>query len=83
MKRIRSPVFLKFMRTIRRVAVLGAGTMGSRIAAHFANAGVPARLLDLTAAAARKGIEIALKTESRGILHAGARGSDHPWQLRR
>ncbi len=26
------------MRTIRRVAVLGAGTMGSRIAAHFANA---------------------------------------------
>ncbi|PYT17755.1 MAG: hypothetical protein DMG59_06280, partial [Acidobacteria bacterium] len=25
------------MRTIQRVAVLGAGTMGSRIAAHFAN----------------------------------------------
>ena len=35
------------MRTIRRVAVLGAGTMGSRIAAHFANAGIPARLLDI------------------------------------
>ncbi len=35
------------MRTIRRVAVLGAGTMGSRIAAHFANAGVPALLLDI------------------------------------
>ena len=35
------------MRTIRRVAVLGAGTMGSRIAAHFANAGVPALLLDV------------------------------------
>ena len=35
------------MRTIRRVAVLGAGTMGSRIAAHFANAGVPALLLDM------------------------------------
>jgi 3-hydroxyacyl-CoA dehydrogenase len=49
------------MRTIRRVAVLGAGTMGSRIAAHFANAGVLARLLDLTTADARRGIETAAK----------------------
>jgi 3-hydroxyacyl-CoA dehydrogenase len=32
---------------IRKVAVLGAGTMGSRIAAHFANAGVPVVLLDI------------------------------------
>jgi 3-hydroxyacyl-CoA dehydrogenase len=32
---------------IRHVAVLGAGTMGSRIAAHLANAGVPVLLLDL------------------------------------
>ncbi len=32
---------------IRKAAVLGAGTMGSRIAAHFANAGVPVILLDL------------------------------------
>ncbi|HYI94062.1 MAG TPA: 3-hydroxyacyl-CoA dehydrogenase/enoyl-CoA hydratase family protein, partial [Bryobacteraceae bacterium] len=50
------------MRTIRRVAILGAGTMGSRIAAHFANAGVPARLLDLTLADAKRGIEVAAKT---------------------
>jgi len=35
------------MRTIRKVAVLGAGTMGARIAAHFANAGVPSYLLDI------------------------------------
>lgn len=34
-------------RQIRRVAVLGAGTMGSRIAAHIANAGVPVVLLDI------------------------------------
>lgn len=34
-------------RQIRRVAVLGAGTMGSRIAAHIANAGVPVLLLDI------------------------------------
>ena len=30
---------------IEQVAVLGAGTMGSRIAAHLANAGVPCWLL--------------------------------------
>lgn len=32
---------------IRRVAVLGAGTMGGGIAAHVANAGVPVYLLDI------------------------------------
>ena len=34
------------MRGIRKVAVLGAGTMGSQIAAHLANAGIPCVLLD-------------------------------------
>ena len=42
---------------IRSVAVLGAGTMGAQIAAHFANAGVPALLLDVTADAAKQGLE--------------------------
>ena len=32
---------------IRRVAVLGAGTMGVRIAAHIANSGFPVLLLDV------------------------------------
>jgi 3-hydroxyacyl-CoA dehydrogenase len=32
---------------VRRAAVLGAGTMGSRIAAHLANAGIPTLLLDM------------------------------------
>src|SRR5580765_7477995 len=41
---------------IRSVAVLGAGTMGAQIAAHFANAGVPALLLDMTPEAARDGL---------------------------
>jgi 3-hydroxyacyl-CoA dehydrogenase len=49
------------MRTIRRVAVLGAGTMGSRIAAHFANAGISSVLLDVSADLARKGVETAIK----------------------
>jgi 3-hydroxyacyl-CoA dehydrogenase len=35
------------MKQIHKVAVLGAGTMGARIAAHFANAGVPSLLLDI------------------------------------
>lgn len=34
-------------RNIRRVAVLGSGIMGSRIAAHFANIGVEVLLLDI------------------------------------
>jgi 3-hydroxyacyl-CoA dehydrogenase len=34
-------------RPIRRVAVLGAGVMGSGIAAHCANAGIPVLLLDI------------------------------------
>ncbi len=58
------------MKTIRRVAVLGAGTMGSRIAAHFANAGIPTFLLDIVLpgkpsrnAAAESGLTTALKSK--------------------
>jgi 3-hydroxyacyl-CoA dehydrogenase len=62
------------MRTIRRVAVLGAGTMGSRIAAHFANAGVPALLLDIVVpgpnrnAAAQRGIQNAFQQRPAGFF---------------
>jgi 3-hydroxyacyl-CoA dehydrogenase len=42
--------------TIRSVGILGAGTMGAQIAAHFANAAVPVLLLDLTADVARDGL---------------------------
>ena len=42
---------------IRSVAVLGAGTMGAQIAAHIANAGLPALLLDVTPDAAKQGLE--------------------------
>ena len=58
------------MKTIRRVAVLGAGTMGARIAAHFANAGVPAYLFDIVLpdqksrnAAAESGLTAAMKAK--------------------
>ena len=32
---------------IKKVAVIGAGLMGSGIAAHIANAGLPVKLLDI------------------------------------
>ena len=35
------------MKSIHKVAILGAGTMGARIAAHFANAGIPSLLFDI------------------------------------
>ena len=38
---------VRLMTVIRRVAVLGAGVMGSGIAAHCANAGIPVVLLDI------------------------------------
>ena len=40
------------MKRIHKVAILGAGTMGSRIAAHLANAGIPSFLLDIVPAGA-------------------------------
>ncbi|MFL6353544.1 MAG: 3-hydroxyacyl-CoA dehydrogenase/enoyl-CoA hydratase family protein [Bryobacteraceae bacterium] len=67
------------MQTLGRVAVLGAGTMGSRIAAHFANAGIPSLLLDIRSAdgdpnrAAKRGLENALKQRpSAFFTDAGA-----------
>ena len=47
---------------IRRAAVIGAGTMGSGIAAHLANAGIPVLLLDIVPAGAA----------DRNMLAAGA-----------
>jgi 3-hydroxyacyl-CoA dehydrogenase len=42
-----SPRFSAQPLLVRRAAVLGAGTMGSRIAAHLANSGIPVLLLDM------------------------------------
>src|SRR5579875_328473 len=56
------------MRLIQRVAVLGAGTMGSRIAAHFANAGIPSLLLDVSTELAKKGVENAAKQRPGGFF---------------
>ena len=57
------------MKPLRRVAVLGAGTMGSRIAAHLANAGFPVDLLDIVIPSQAKRNQAALtgiETAARG-----------------
>ncbi|CAN5398993.1 3-hydroxyacyl-CoA dehydrogenase/enoyl-CoA hydratase family protein [soil metagenome] len=51
-------------RTIKKVAVLGSGVMGSRIACHFAGVGVPVLLLDMVA----KGAEVSTKPAERNKL---------------
>jgi 3-hydroxyacyl-CoA dehydrogenase len=68
------------MKPLRRVAVLGAGTMGSRIAAHFANAGFPVDLLDIVLPgsakrnqAALQGIESAAKQKPVGFMTESAK----------
>jgi len=54
--------------------VLGAGTMGSRIAAHFANAGVSSLLLDITREAAMKGLDGAAKSKPPAFLTSSGIG---------
>jgi 3-hydroxyacyl-CoA dehydrogenase len=61
---------------IERVAVLGAGTMGARIAAHFANAGVSCALLDivpgeLTADEKKRGLALDQPEVRNRIVRAG------------
>lgn len=50
------------MAAIRKAAVIGAGTMGSGIAAHLANAGIEVVLLDLDAKFAAGAVERQIKT---------------------
>jgi 3-hydroxyacyl-CoA dehydrogenase len=50
------------MGQIQKVAVIGAGVMGSGIAAHMANAGLDVVLLDLDAAFAAGAVEKQIKT---------------------
>ena len=54
------------MLVIRKAAVLGAGRMGTAVAAHFANAGIPTLLLDvvptqLTEDEQKKGLDLSSK----------------------
>src|SRR4051794_8109064 len=68
------------MKRIHKVAVLGAGTMGARIAAHFSNAGVPSYLLDIVPPSAdgasrnkiaAAGLEAAKKSKPAAFFEPG------------
>jgi 3-hydroxyacyl-CoA dehydrogenase len=70
---------------IEKAAVLGAGTMGGRIAAHLANAGIPCFLLDivpkeLTAEEKRKGLTLESPAVRNRIVNAGLEAAkrSHP-----
>lgn len=63
-------------RRLEKVAVLGAGTMGARIAAHLANAGFPCYLLDivpreLTSEETRKGLTLENPVVRNRIVFSG------------
>jgi len=70
--------------TIRSVGILGAGTMGAQIAAHFANCNVPALLFELAAqgpdpnANALKTIENLHKLEPSPLTLASKAGHIQP-----
>jgi 3-hydroxyacyl-CoA dehydrogenase len=68
------------MKHIHKVAILGAGTMGARISAHFANAGIPSYLLDIVPAGAEgsarnkiaaAGLEAAKKSKPAAFFEPG------------
>ncbi|MDP7608923.1 MAG: 3-hydroxyacyl-CoA dehydrogenase NAD-binding domain-containing protein, partial [Candidatus Marinimicrobia bacterium] len=42
---------------IEKTAVLGAGVMGAQLAGHFANAGIPTLLFDISQDLSEQGIE--------------------------
>ena len=46
---------------LNKIAVLGSGTMGSQIAAHFSNAGIPSLLFDIDENTVQKGIDTLTK----------------------
>ena len=79
------------MKRIHKVAILGAGTMGARIAAHFANAGVPSYLLDIVPPdagpnrnkIAAAGLEAAKKSKPAAFFETFAGEPGHSRQLRR
>lgn len=80
LKNINLPVKEKDMnRRIKKVAVIGSGVMGSRIACHFANIGVQVLLLDIVPKELRddeikKGLTIQDKTFKNRIVNEALAG---------
>lgn len=78
--------------TIKKAAVIGSGVMGSGIAAHIANAGIPVYLLDIVpqsvkdnggdrSVVAKTAIEKMLKTDPAPFMHKKAAGLVTPGNI--
>jgi 3-hydroxyacyl-CoA dehydrogenase len=73
--------------TISRAVVIGSGTMGGGIAAHFANAGIPVYLLDVTQPIAKASLERLKKNtpaafvtpETAGLITIGNLDEHEAW----
>src|SRR6266550_4895124 len=60
------------MITVKKAAVLGAGTMGAQIAAHLVNAGIPTLLLDIVPRDEPRAPEGGALARPSGRAHEGA-----------
>lgn len=60
------------LRPIRKVGVLGAGTMGGGIARAFANAGLPTRVVDTSTERRARGLALISKYSTRAHIMRGA-----------
>ncbi len=54
-------------RTINKVGIIGAGTMGGGIAMNFANVGIPVTLLELSQTALDRGLSVIEKNYARTV----------------
>jgi 3-hydroxyacyl-CoA dehydrogenase len=66
-------------RSIASAAVIGAGTMGGGIAMNFANAGIPVRLLEVSAQALERGLGLIARNYAASV----SRGSMTPERAER
>jgi 3-hydroxyacyl-CoA dehydrogenase len=66
-------------RTIKKVAILGSGVMGSRIACHFAGIGLPVLLLDMVPTAATESTQPKERNQLvNGALQAALKSNPSP-----
>lgn len=66
-------------RTIKKVAILGSGVMGSRIACHFAGIGLPVLLLDMVPPAAAESTQPKERNQLvNGALQAALKSNPSP-----
>lgn len=69
----------RMKRSIKKVAVLGSGVMGSRIACHFAGIGLPVLLLDMVPAGAKESTKAAERNKLvNDALQAAVKSNPSP-----